>query len=139
MTLTGEIIADFLAGIGFIDVLAIKITPHAVNHRTIETQRSRRPITDRVNIGHIIAEVEIDAFIYLDVDEATITDRLLKRRVCKNCHANYHTESMPPKIEGICDVCGHELSIRKDDNPETIRKRWQVFETDKTYREADCQ
>ena len=71
--------------------------------------------------------VEINAFIYLDVDEATITDRLSKRRVCKNCHANYHTESMPPKKEGICDVCGHELSIRKDDNPETIKKRWQVF------------
>jgi adenylate kinase len=71
--------------------------------------------------------VEIDAFIYLDVDEPTIEDRLSKRRVCKECHANYHLENMPPKKEGICDNCGQELVQRKDDNPDTIKKRWEVF------------
>ena len=34
---------------------------------------------------------------------------------------------MPPKKEGICDNCGHELVQRKDDNPDTIKKRWEVF------------
>ncbi len=72
-------------------------------------------------------DIQIDAFIYLDVDEGTIVDRLSKRRVCKNCHANYHLENMPPKTAGVCDSCGHPLVQRKDDNPETIKKRWQVF------------
>jgi len=72
-------------------------------------------------------KIDIDAFIYLDVDEQTIVDRLSKRRVCKHCYANYHLDNMPPKKAGICDYCGHELVIRKDDNPETIKKRWEVF------------
>ena len=68
--------------------------------------------------------------------------RLSSRRVCPNCNANYHLINMPPKTEGVCDKCGTELIQRKDDNPETIKKRWEVFmqETNKVldfYKEKD--
>jgi len=33
---------------------------------------------------------DIDIFIYLDVDEQIIVDRLSKRRICSSCNANYH-------------------------------------------------
>jgi len=65
--------------------------------------------------------------ISLKVDEATIVDRLSKRRVCKQCLAIYHTTSMPPKRDGICDKCGSELVQRNDDKPDVIKKRWEVF------------
>ncbi len=70
---------------------------------------------------------DIDSVIYLDIDEQTIVDRLSKRRVCKSCGANYHLVSLPAKKEGICDRCGSELTQRSDDDPEVIKKRWQVF------------
>ncbi|MCF7873269.1 MAG: adenylate kinase [Candidatus Omnitrophica bacterium] len=69
----------------------------------------------------------IDAFIYLDVSQETIVDRLSKRRVCKKCGANYHLNTMPPKEDNICDQCSAELVQRDDDTPEVIKKRWNVF------------
>jgi adenylate kinase len=69
----------------------------------------------------------IDAFIYLDVSQATIVDRLSKRRVCPKCGTIYHLDSMPPKEDNLCDQCGAGLGQRDDDNPETIKKRWNVF------------
>lgn len=73
------------------------------------------------------SNMEIDVFIYLNIGQQTIIDRLSKRRVCKNCGANYHLENVSPKKEGICDSCGSELIQRKDDTPEVIKKRWKVF------------
>ena len=49
------------------------------------------------------------------------------RRVCGKCGASYHIVANPPKAEGICDSCGSELMIRKDDAPETVRNRLTVF------------
>ncbi|MCF7916396.1 MAG: adenylate kinase [Candidatus Omnitrophica bacterium] len=69
----------------------------------------------------------IDAFIYLEVSRDTIVDRLSKRRVCKNCGANYHLDTMPPEKDNICDRCEAKLVQRDDDNPEVIKKRWDVF------------
>jgi len=69
----------------------------------------------------------IDVFIYLDIDKQTIIDRLSKRRVCRNCGANYHLETMPSKEKGVCDACSGSLIQRKDDSPEVINKRWEVF------------
>ncbi|HIE36426.1 MAG TPA: adenylate kinase [Candidatus Omnitrophica bacterium] len=71
---------------------------------------------------------ELDVFIYLDVDENTIVERLSKRRVCKKCGALYHLVNLPPKIDGRCDLCGGDLIQREDDRPQLIKKRWEVFE-----------
>jgi adenylate kinase len=49
------------------------------------------------------------------------------RRVCPKCGASYHIVANPPKMEGICNQCGSELAIRKDDAPETVRKRLEVY------------
>lgn len=71
--------------------------------------------------------IPIDVALELSVDEGIIVDRLSGRRVCESCGATYHISDNPSKKEGICDECGGTLSIRKDDVPETIRHRLNVY------------
>ena len=70
--------------------------------------------------------VEIDWAVNLEVEDQTIIDRMSGRRTCE-CGATYHVVNNPPKTEGICDVCGKELTIRKDDAPETVKARLETY------------
>ena len=71
--------------------------------------------------------IEIDHVVSIEVDDAVIEGRMTGRRVCPKCGASYHIVANPPKMEGICNACGAELTIRKDDAPETVRKRLEVY------------
>ena len=71
--------------------------------------------------------VKIDHVISIEVDDAAIEGRMTGRRVCAKCGASYHIVANPPKRDGICDSCGGELIIRKDDKPETVRHRLEVY------------
>ena len=71
--------------------------------------------------------VRIDHVVSIEIDDAVIEGRMTGRRVCAACGASYHIVANPPKAEGICDLCEGELVIRKDDAPETVRKRLQVY------------
>ena len=65
--------------------------------------------------------------IDIEVPDETIMQRLTGRRVCGECGASYHIINNPPKVENVCDKCGHELIIRKDDHPDTVKDRLQVY------------
>ncbi|ACI19610.1 adenylate kinase [Dictyoglomus thermophilum] len=65
--------------------------------------------------------------IYLDASDELVIKRLSARRVCKNCGAIYNLISMPPKKDGICDICGGELYQRSDDKPEVIKQRLETY------------
>ena len=71
--------------------------------------------------------VPMRSAVLLDVPDSIIQDRIAGRRTCPKCKAGYHARDLPPKVEGICDKCGAELVIRKDDNPETVRDRLAVY------------
>jgi adenylate kinase len=71
--------------------------------------------------------VRIDHVVSIEVDDSEIEGRMTGRRVCGKCGASYHIVANPPKTEGICDSCGGELIIRKDDKPETVRHRLEVY------------
>ena len=71
--------------------------------------------------------VRIDHVVSIEVDDSEIESRMTGRRVCPKCGASYHIVANPPKKDGICDVCGSELIVRKDDAPETVRKRLEVY------------
>ena len=71
--------------------------------------------------------VRIDHVVSIEIDDAVIEGRMTGRRVCTKCGASYHIVANPPKTEGICDQCGSEVSIRKDDAPETVRHRLEVY------------
>jgi len=71
--------------------------------------------------------VKIDYVVSIEVDDAVIEGRMTGRRVCPKCGSSYHIVANPPKMDGICNQCGTELAIRKDDASETVRKRLQVY------------
>ena len=65
--------------------------------------------------------------VSIEIDDAVIEGRMTGRPVCTKCGASYHIVANPPKTEGICDQCGSEVTIRKDDAPETVRHRLEVY------------
>ena len=71
--------------------------------------------------------VKIDHVVSLEIDDDVIEGRMTGRRVCSKCGASYHIVANPPKTEGVCDACGSELVIRKDDTAETVRHRLAVY------------
>ena len=73
------------------------------------------------------AGVVIDHVVSIEIDDSVIEGRMTGRRVCSACGASYHVVANPPKTKGVCDSCGGELIIRKDDAPETVRKRLEVY------------
>ena len=73
------------------------------------------------------AGIHFDCVVSIEIADAVIEQRMTGRRVCTACGASYHVTANPPKVGGICDHCGKELSIRKDDAPETVKNRLKVF------------
>ena len=71
--------------------------------------------------------IRIDHVVSIEIDDSVIERRMTGRRVCSKCGASYHIVANPPKPEGICDLCGEKLTIRKDDAPETVRHRLEVY------------
>ncbi len=71
--------------------------------------------------------VRIDHVVSIEVEDSVIEGRMTGRRVCSKCGASYHVVANPSKTEGICDLCEGELVIRKDDAPETVRHRLDVY------------
>ncbi|MBO2526901.1 MAG: adenylate kinase [Clostridiales bacterium] len=74
--------------------------------------------------------VEIDRVVSIEIVDEVIEKRMTGRRVCGTCGASYHITANPPKTEGICNACGSELTIRKDDKPETVRHRLAVYHSE---------
>ena len=73
------------------------------------------------------AGIRFDAAISIEISDETITERMSGRRVCETCGASYHLVAVPPKQAGICDKCGGRLVQRKDDEPETVKARLEVY------------
>lgn len=72
--------------------------------------------------------IELEAVVNIEVSEQEVIRRLGGRLSCPNCGASFHEEFQPPKTEGVCDVCGHELIRREDDRPEAIRERLKSYD-----------
>lgn len=70
---------------------------------------------------------EISVVLDIRVSEDILLFRMLGRRICKNCGKLYHITNMPPKEEGVCDVCGGEVYQRTDDSVETLKNRFRVY------------
>lgn len=70
---------------------------------------------------------KIDKVINIDVEKDALVKRITGRRVCKSCGASYHVVNIPPKKDGICDLCSGELIQRADDTEETVLNRIDVY------------
>ncbi|MGI6264122.1 MAG: adenylate kinase [Acutalibacteraceae bacterium] len=71
--------------------------------------------------------VIIDRVIDIEVEDDVIARRVSGRRVCQGCGASYHVDYKKPAKEGVCDRCGDTLVQRKDDHPDTVKERLQVY------------
>ncbi len=88
-----------------------------------------RTLAQAERLDGILSElgVNIDYVISLKVADETIIDRLVSRRLCKNCGFEFNLKTRPPKIEGVCDRCGDGLFQRTDDTVEVINNRLLVY------------
>ncbi len=73
------------------------------------------------------SRAELQAVVLMEVSDEILFDRIAGRRTCPKCGAGYHVKTIRPAKDGICDACGTELVIRKDDNPETVKNRLAVY------------
>ena len=73
------------------------------------------------------ADRSIDRVLVIDVKKEELMDRLVGRRVCRNCGTSYHVLNMPPEKQGVCDICGGELYQRSDDASSTVENRIDVY------------
>ena len=92
-----------------------------------------RTINQAEKLDEILEKVgkKVDLVINLTTPKEEIIDRMLTRRVCTNqdCKATYNTKLHPPKVDGICDICGAKLKQSEDDsNPEAIKRRLEIYE-----------
>ncbi len=71
----------------------------------------------------------IDKFFYFNASKKNIINRLLNRRMCNNpnCNKIYNLITMPPKIKDRCDLCSEKITKRNDDNPNSIKNRYDIF------------
>lgn len=70
----------------------------------------------------------VEYVLNIEADKELIMERMSGRVVCRKCGASYHIVTLPPKVAGVCDICGGELYHRDDDKPETVRNRLDVYE-----------
>ena len=71
--------------------------------------------------------LDLTAVLLFNVDDQEIIARLTGRRSCPKCKATYHVVFNPPRVAGICDVCGSTLIQRVDDREDTVRERLKVY------------
>ena len=71
--------------------------------------------------------INIDIALSIEIADEEIITRMSGRRTCSECSTTFHVVANPPKTEGICDNCGGKLTIRKDDAPETVKARLDVY------------
>ena len=97
--------------------------------RTIPQAESLDAALDKIN-------EKMDFAIDVDVKDDVIINRMSGRRACLSCGATYHIVTIPTKVEGICDRCGNPTVLRDDDQPETVKKRLEVYH-DQTQPSTD--
>lgn len=112
-----------------------QLVPDEVTCKIVEERISREDCKNGYMLDgfpRTIAQAEaldkitnIDLVINIEVDFSLLLDRLCGRRVCKNCGESYHVSRLNGKTD--CARCGGELYQRKDDNPETVQSRLDVY------------
>ena len=71
--------------------------------------------------------VDIDVALSIEIADEVIVERMSGRRTCPDCGASDHVVNSPSKVEGVCDKCGAQLTIRKDDEPEVVKARLVTY------------
>ena len=80
------------------------------------------------DIKKVIDTEDVDfKVINFEIDEDILLDRIINRVSCPKCKEIYNKKYNPPKVDGICDKCGAELTQRKDDTEEVAKERFAIY------------
>ena len=117
------------------DDVTVKVVEERLNEPDVENgiilDGFPRTVKQAEELDKILAEKgkKVDKVINLTTPDEEIVERIVNRRICSNqeCKAVYNLILNPPKKDGICDKCGSELIIRKDDTEETVRARLKNY------------
>jgi adenylate kinase len=71
---------------------------------------------------------DLDGVIHLELPDDEVRRRVLSRRLCPNCGMDYNLIADRPRVDGLCDICGHELITRPDDTPEALDARLRDYD-----------
>ncbi|MCH7881118.1 MAG: adenylate kinase [Proteobacteria bacterium] len=88
--------------------------------RTIPQAKALKILLDKMGEN-------LDCALELVVAKDVIIDRLTTRRTCTQCGEIYNVKSKPPKLEGVCDVCGGNIVQRNDETGAAINNRLEVY------------
>ncbi|HLW61505.1 MAG TPA: adenylate kinase [bacterium] len=88
-----------------------------------------RTLPQAESLDALLAErhESLDAVVSFEIRDEVLLRRLTGRRVCPRCGSIYHVDHKPPRDPGHCDLDGAALVQRKDDAPDTVLHRIQVF------------
>ena len=88
-----------------------------------------RTLAQAIDLDKILSELnmKIDAVLNLQIADEVVVKRITGRRTCSNCGSIYNIYFGAPKVENICDKCGSALTMRSDDNEESLKQRLQEF------------
>lgn len=120
----GELVPDEVV----IGMVRERLTRDDTTHRGFILDGFPRTVGQAEALMEFLAPKTLDVVINLEIATAEVLGRLASRRVCSDCGANYSVVDNPPRVSGICDVCGGEVVQRDDDTEIAIRRRLELYE-----------
>ena len=121
---SGELVPDEIV----IGMVRERLTRGDASHRGFVLDGFPRTVHQAEALAELLNPNGLDLVIDLEVETDQVLSRLASRRVCSDCGANYSVVENPPRIPGMCDVCGGEVVQRDDDTEAAIRRRLQLYE-----------
>jgi adenylate kinase len=120
----GDLVPDEIV----IGMVKERLTRDDTTHRGFILDGFPRTVGQAEALMDILAPRSLDVVINLEIATSEVLGRLASRRVCSDCGANYSVVDNPPRVSGICDVCGGDVVQRDDDTELAIRRRLELYE-----------
>ena len=120
----GELVPDEIV----IGMVRERLTRDDTTHRGFILDGFPRTVPQAQDLMDFLEPWGLDVAINLEIDTTQVLTRLASRRVCADCGANYSVYDNPPRVRGICDVCGGDVVQRDDDTEAAIRRRLELYE-----------
>ncbi|HET9072493.1 MAG TPA: adenylate kinase [Acidimicrobiales bacterium] len=120
----GDLVPDEIV----IGMVRERLTRSDTSHRGFVLDGFPRTVAQADALAKMLNPHGLDLALDLEIDTASVLTRLASRRVCVDCGANYSVIDNPPRVPGLCDVCGGEVVQRDDDTEGAIRRRLELYE-----------
>jgi len=120
----GELVPDDVV----IGVVRERLSHSDATHRGFVLDGFPRTIPQAEALIEMLAPRHLDVVLNLEISTAEVLRRLASRRVCSDCGANYSIYDNPPRVRGLCDMCGGQVVQRADDTEAAIRRRLELYE-----------